>query len=36
MIYSGIYKWTNPKGRVYVGQSEDLLDNEIWNRISYI
>lgn len=28
MKVSGIYKWTNPKGRVYVGQSEDLLDRK--------
>lgn len=28
MIYSGIYKWTNPKGRIYIGQSEDLLDRK--------
>lgn len=25
---SGIYKWTNPKGHVYIGQAEDLIRRE--------
>lgn len=28
-LISGIYKITNPKGRVYIGQAEDLISREI-------
>lgn len=27
-LISGIYKWTNPKGRVYIGQAENLLERK--------
>lgn len=27
---SGIYKWTSPSGRVYIGQSKQLTQRKEW------
>lgn len=29
LLISGVYKITNPKGRIYIGQAEDLISREI-------
>ena len=31
-MISGIYKWTSPTNRIYVGQSKNLKQREEWYR----